>query len=172
MYAWQRMIYCVARRNIAYYTAALQHYTKSPFFSSFSHNREMVSAHTHQRDCTLILRSRNYSAQSRDSENVQCNLEIAQLLRLYGTYPWTTKSDIKLRFLSCSYPTCTPRQRSERWATNKISYRSWQSPNWFSLSQGWTKLEHRLLQSFHAWAEKPEAKLGPCAWIEKKRGCV
>ena len=35
--------------------------------------------------CT-ISRSHNYSAQSRDSENAQRNLEIAQIPRLRGTY--------------------------------------------------------------------------------------
>ena len=33
-----------------------------------------------------ISRSHNYSAQSRDSENAQHNLEIAQIPRLRGTY--------------------------------------------------------------------------------------
>ena len=78
--------------------------TKSPFFSSFSRNHETVSAHARRvkdwdRTSVLrnleiaqvycaILRSRNYSAQSRDSENAQRNLEIAQILRLRRTYPF------------------------------------------------------------------------------------
>ena len=54
--------------------------TKSPFFCSFSHNHEMVSAHARRGE-----RLRDCSAQSRDSKNAQCNLEIAQILRLRGT---------------------------------------------------------------------------------------
>ena len=38
-----------------------------------------------------ISRSCNYSAQCRDSENAQCNLKIAQILRLRGTYIHTRR---------------------------------------------------------------------------------
>ena len=75
--------------------------TKSPFFSNFSRNHKMVSAHARQgkRLCAIaaqswdhasvlrnpeiaqvycaIPRSRNYSAQSRNSENAQRNVDIS-----------------------------------------------------------------------------------------------
>ena len=46
----------------------------------YLHNLEIVQVYC------AISRLRNYSAQSWDSENAQHNLEIAQILRLRGTY--------------------------------------------------------------------------------------
>ena len=64
---------------------------------------------TQSRDCAYVLRNLEIAhacyaiprlpAQSRDSENSQRNLEIAQILRLRGTYTytmlWSSKSNIK-----------------------------------------------------------------------------
>ena len=55
--------------------------TQNCHFSSFSRNHEMVSTHAH-----WGKRLRTIGAQSWDSENAQRNLEIAQILRLCGTY--------------------------------------------------------------------------------------
>ena len=83
-----------------------QHYTKSPFFSSFSrwflHMRVGVKEIAHytcaisrlrkysaqSRDCASIVRNLEIRTQSRDSENAQRNLEIAQILRLRGAYAY------------------------------------------------------------------------------------
>ena len=48
----------------------------------------MVSAHARwgKRDCASIVRNLEIRTQSRDSENAQRILEIAQILRLRGTY--------------------------------------------------------------------------------------
>ena len=42
---------------------------------------------TQSRDCVRVLRNLEIGMQSQDSENAQRNLEIAQILRLRGTYP-------------------------------------------------------------------------------------
>ena len=41
------------------------------------------------RDCTGVICNLEIGTQSQDSENAQCNLEIAQILRLCGTYTHT-----------------------------------------------------------------------------------
>ena len=51
--------------------------------------RNLRNLHTivaQSRDHATIVRNLNIGTQSQDSENAQCNLEIAQIPRLRGTY--------------------------------------------------------------------------------------
>ena len=49
-------------------------------------NLEIAQCSAQSRDCASIVRNLEIRTQSRDSENAQRNLEIAQILRLRGTY--------------------------------------------------------------------------------------
>ena len=49
-------------------------------------NLELAQCSAQSRDCASIVRNLEIRTQSRDSENAQRNLEIAQILRLRGTY--------------------------------------------------------------------------------------
>ena len=73
--------------ELCYFTTQSGHF----LIRSFSRNHKMVFVHARvgvkgcARYSCAISRSRKCIAQSRDSENAQRNLEIAQILRLRGT---------------------------------------------------------------------------------------